>query len=181
MTAYGYGISERNLGFFLKALLFLILSIVLYKFNLNPEIQTYRTAGTTFSTHYEVSEMIQVPNILICMQPGVKKSVTRKYGYKIIPFCPLPHPLIYRNYQNLDDQSQIFAKFPLFPMASLFPPIFLKISFLTNVNNIYFCHFLVSLKITKLASSLKLLVKNLLSHDSDNSIKSTILMPFWQY
>ena len=83
MTAYGYGISERNLGFFLKALLFLILSIVLYKFNLNPEIQTYRQAGTTFSTHYEVSEMIQVPNILICMQPGVKKSVTRKYGYKL--------------------------------------------------------------------------------------------------
>ena len=27
--------------------------------------------------------MIQVPNMMICMQPGVKKSVTQKYGYKL--------------------------------------------------------------------------------------------------
>ena len=83
MALYGFGPSERNLGFFLKALLFLILSVVLFNFNLNPEIQTFRQGGTTFSTHYEVSEMIQVPNMMICMQPGVKKSVTQKYGYKL--------------------------------------------------------------------------------------------------
>ena len=74
---------DINLGLFLKALLFLILSVVLFKFNLNPELQLFRQGETTFGTHYEVSEMIQVPNMMICMQPGVKKSVTQKYGYKL--------------------------------------------------------------------------------------------------
>ena len=74
---------DINLGLFLKALLFLILSVVLFKFNLNPELQLFRQGETTFGTHYEVSELIQVPNMMICMQPGVKKSVTQKYGYKL--------------------------------------------------------------------------------------------------
>ena len=56
---------DINLGLFLKALLFLILSVVLFKFNLNPELQLFRQGETTFGTHYEVSEMIQVPNMMI--------------------------------------------------------------------------------------------------------------------
>ena len=59
------------------------LPITQYKFNLYPEVQNFRKGGTTFGTHYEMSEMIQVPNLFICMQPGVKKSVTEKYGYNL--------------------------------------------------------------------------------------------------
>ena len=74
---------RRHLGYFLKACLFLSLSIAIYNLNMYPEIQAYQKGDTTFSTHYEVSEMIQVPNMMICMQPGVKKSVTEKYGYNL--------------------------------------------------------------------------------------------------
>ena len=72
----------KYLTIFFKTLTFTVLLIAFCKFYLISEVEEFLKQSTTFSSRYEEIEHIQFPNLIFCMKPGVKTSVTKKFGYK---------------------------------------------------------------------------------------------------
>ena len=64
-----------------KTLLFVILLSIFYIFYLNSQVKEFLKAGTTFTSRYEETEKMQVPNLLLCMKPGMKRSAIQRFGY----------------------------------------------------------------------------------------------------
>ena len=67
----------------LKTLLFVALLITFYFFYLDSQVREFMKHSTTFTSRYEEIENIQVPNILLCMKPGIKKTVVKRFQYKL--------------------------------------------------------------------------------------------------
>ena len=64
-----------------KTLLFVILLSTFCIFYLNSQVKEFLKGSTTFTSRYEETEKIQVPNLLLCMKPGMKRSAIQRFGY----------------------------------------------------------------------------------------------------
>ena len=64
-----------------KALLFVILMGTFCAFYLIDQVTEFLKGSTTFTSRYEEIKDIQVPNILLCMKPGMKRSALARFGY----------------------------------------------------------------------------------------------------
>lgn len=64
-----------------KTLLFVILLSIFYIFYLNSQVKEFLKGSTTFTSRYEETEKMQVPNLLLCMKPGMKRSAIQRFGY----------------------------------------------------------------------------------------------------
>ena len=67
----------------LKLILFIILLLIFCYFYLVSEVDNFMKKSTTFSNKYVQSEMIQEPNLLICMKPGLKRSKAKYYNFTL--------------------------------------------------------------------------------------------------
>ena len=65
----------------LKTLLFVVLLVTFYSFYLKSQVEEFLKGSTTFTSRYEKIRKMQVPNLLLCMKPGFKRSVMKKFNY----------------------------------------------------------------------------------------------------
>ena len=74
---------EDHFKTILKLITFLILLLLFCYFYLVSEVDNFLKKSTTFSIKYVQSDMIQEPNLLICMKPGLKRSKAKQYNFTL--------------------------------------------------------------------------------------------------
>ena len=103
-------LEKKHFKHLTKALLFVILMGTFCAFYLIDQVTEFLKGSTTFTSRYEEIKDIQVPNIMLCMKPGMKRSTLERFGYLqdesyIFSYKNSSHQLenltIWQNYQEL--------------------------------------------------------------------------------
>ena len=74
---------KKYLKQILKTLLFVVLLFTFFFFYLQSQVEEFLKGSTTFTSRYEEIEKFQVPDLLLCMKPGTKRSVMTKFNYNL--------------------------------------------------------------------------------------------------
>ena len=92
---------KSNASFIIKLTIFLALLTVFLVSNFKPQLDKYLEGSTTFSSRIEKIYEYEAPLIIMCANPGTKPSLSKKYGYHL-----LPNSIFY-------DNTNIYTKFNL--------------------------------------------------------------------
>ena len=97
---------QKHFKRLLKLTIFAILATTFCYFYLISQIGEFMKRSTTFTSRYEPSEMIQVPDLFICMKPGFKQSVAKKFQYPLSELAPF-----YDQKVSLNNQTSLWKTY----------------------------------------------------------------------
>ena len=69
----------------MKGLVYGILLLCFVFLYFKSQLEQLMKGGTTFSKRYEEVNEYDMPVHIICMEPGIKKKESAKYGYPLLP------------------------------------------------------------------------------------------------